>query len=156
MLFYNKNIFERCFNHKGKYWYKNIKEIPLYFKLMHYLIKHGYDEYATWEIFNWFTEVMKSILINYNANRFGTPIILENYFELLKSDANVDEENERAWDHIIKRMIELLELMDERNSKYNSKEYDGTDGYNRMHDEMCAAKDEFFVLFSKYFYHLWD
>ena len=53
-------------------------------------------------------------------------------------------------------MIELLDLMDEFNPKYDTDEYDSCEGYKRMQDEMYAAKDEFFVLFSKYFYDLWD
>lgn len=40
-MFYNKDIFKRCFNYRPKYWYKNIAKIPLYFRLMRYLIKHG-------------------------------------------------------------------------------------------------------------------
>ena len=52
MIFYNKQIFDSCFAYRRKYWYKNIGRIPRYFKLMHHLIKYGYDEYATWEIFD--------------------------------------------------------------------------------------------------------
>lgn len=38
-MFYNKRIFQRCFDYPKKYWYKNLTQIPLYFKLMHYLAK---------------------------------------------------------------------------------------------------------------------
>lgn len=155
-MLYNKRIFERCFHYRRKYWYKNIKQIPLYFKLIHHLVKRGYDEYATWETFNWFIDVMKPILTEYNSGRCGTPVVIDNYFELEKSGLDADEENEKAWNNIVNRMIELLDLMDECNSKYNSKDYDSVEGYKRMGDEMCAAKDEFFELFSKYFYNLWD
>ena len=156
MLFYNKRIFQRCFNYKGKYWYKNLKHIPLYFKLMHHLIKNGYDEYAEWETFNWFIDTMKPILTNYNANRWGTPAVIDNYTELLEAGEDPDELNEKAWNDTVNRMIELLDLMDESNPKYDTDEYDSYEGYMRMNEEMHAAKDEFFELFSKYFYHLWD
>ena len=142
MIFYNKNIFKRCFNYRGRYWYKNIKYIPLYFKLMHHLIKYGYDEYATWETFNWFIDTMKSILPHYK-NHMGVPIVIDNYTE------EKTDENEAKWYSIIDRMVELLDLMDEQNVRYEDSDYEWQDS------EMNKAKDEFFELFSKYFYNLW-
>lgn len=130
----NKNIFNRCFGHKGRYWYKNLKYIPTYFRLIHHLIKYGYDEYATWETFYWFIETMRSILTSYRKKHWGCPF-------------GMDEEE---WDDIIDRMIALLDDMDECNPKYYAEDY------NKKYDEMHAAKDEFFKLFSEYFYNLWD
>ena len=138
-MFYNKKIFKRCFNWHGRYWYKNIKEIPLYFKLMHHLVKHGYDEYATWNTFNWFIDTMKPILVAYRQNHCGYPWGFENGSE---------------WCKIIDRMVELLDLMDESNPKYETAEY--VKDYVRQEAEMNEAKDEFFQLFSKHFYNLWD
>lgn len=155
MIFYNKQIFERCFSHRGKYWYRNIKEIPLYFKLMHHLIKYGYDEYAEWETFNWFISSMKTILPHYgNKDHLGVPIITYNPFDpdLNLTDEEIEElvkKNEEEWYRIIDRMIELLDLMDERN-------YLNCDSYKEQQESMDKAKDEFFELFSKYFYNLWD
>lgn len=142
-MFYNKKIFQRCFNYKGKYWYKNIKYIPLYFKLMHHLVKYGYDEYATWETFNWFIDTMKLILPQYK-NHMGVPVVIDNY-----SEEKADE-NETKWYSIIDRMVELLDLMDEQNVRYEDTDY------KWQLTEMDAAKDEFFKLFSKYFYNLWE
>jgi hypothetical protein len=138
-MFYNEKIFKRCFDWRGRYWYKNIKEIPLYFKLMHHLIKHGYDEYATWETFDWFIDTMKPVLASYSKNHHGYPC---------------DFENSGEWYKITDHMVELLDLMDECNPKYETKEY--ANDYDRQRTEMHAAKDEFFQLFSKYFYNLWD
>lgn len=151
MLFYNKKIFERCFHYRKKYWYENLKNIPLYFKLMHHLIKKGYDEYATWETFNWFIDTMKSILPHYKKH-MGVPLVLEGY---AWDDPSYDEEeNVKKWYGIIDRMIELLDLMDERNEKYLAEEYSK---YPLKGDtEREIAKNEFFELFSKYFYNLWD
>lgn len=143
MLLYNERIFKRCFYHRGKYWYENIKEIPLYFKLMHHLIKYGYDEYATWETFSWFITTMKSIIPHYR-DHMSVPIVIDNYTE-----ETVDE-NEEKWYSIIDRMIELLDLMDECNTRYEDVDY------KWQHSEMNKAKDEFFELFSKHFYNLWD
>ena len=151
MLFYNEQIFKRCFHYRKRYWYENIKNIPLYFKLMHHLIKHGYDEYATWETANWFIDTMKSILPHYK-NHMGVPIVLDNY-NWYEYDETLENENINAWYGIIDRMMELLDLMDECNPKYYTKEYED---YKKQDEEMNAAKNEFFELFSKYFYNLWD
>lgn len=156
-MFYNKRIFERCFYHRGRYWYKNIKEIPLYFKLMHHLIKYGYDEYAEWETFNWFINTMQMILPRYrDGSHWGVPIVLENYNPYDPHLDLTDEENEELvkkneeeWFRIIDRMLELLDLMDERN-------YSNCYNYEEQEESMNNAKNEFFELFSKYFYNLWD
>lgn len=152
MLFYNERIFKRCFHYPKKYWYKNIKYIPLYFRLIYHLIKHGYDEYATWETFDWFIDTMKDILIYYRDHHYGVPILLDNYpwkFETEEEKA-IQHENESKWNSIVDRMIELLDNMDECNPKYDSMKYLETD------KAINQAKDEFFELFSKYFYNLWD
>lgn len=151
-MFYNKRIFQRCFNYPKKYWYKNITQIPLYFKLMRYLVKNGYDEYATWEIHHWFTITMKSILTEYRNCHYGVPILIDNYPCMVKTDEDKarEKENEDKWNSIIDRMIELLGYMDETNPVYEEMDY---------HQESLMrekAKNEFFELFSKYFYNLWD
>lgn len=147
MIFYNKNIFKRCFNYKGKHWYKNVKEIPLYFKLMHHLIKNGYDECATWETANWFVDVMKNILTVYRESHQGYPVAS---FYNEKKQAEI----EREYDADLDMMISLLDDMDECNPKYDSKKY--SKDYKLQNEEMNAAKDKFFELFSKHFYSLWD
>ena len=143
MLFYNKKIFKRCFSWRGKYWYKNIKEIPLYFRLMHHLIKHGYDEYAAWETFNWFIGPMKPILSTFRSNHHGYPVVSYD-------DRDLQEQSEREYDADIDRMIELLDAMDEDNQKYNG--MSAKERYGKMYE----SKDEFFNLFAKHFYSLWD
>ena len=151
MIFYNKQIFDRCFCYKGKYWYKNIKYIPYYFRLINHLVKYGYDEYAIWETFNWFIRTMKSILPNYHS-AMGCPVVVDNYPSIIKTekDSDIVAENETKWHSIIDRMLELLDLMDETNPRYDNEDYSYIDS------EMDAAKNEFFELFSKYFYNLWD
>ena len=151
MIFYNKKMFDRCFCYSGKYWYKNIKNIQLYFKLMHHLIKYGYDEYAIWETFDWFIDTMRSILPNYHKS-IGTPILVDHFPDVIQSDEDqkIEDDNRSKWDGIIDRMIELIDLMDENNIVY-----DGVD-FREQHSKMSAAKDEFFELFSKYFYDLLD
>lgn len=143
MLFYNKKIFERCFIWRSRYWYKNIAEIPLYFKLMHRLIKYGYDEYAHWETCSWFIDTMKDILVYFNTHHQGYPVVSW-------QDKDKQEAFEKEYDSDLNTMISLLDDMDECNPKY--RDYDA----DAMFDEMDAAKDKFFELFSKHFYSLWD
>ena len=44
----------------------------------------------------------------------------------------------------------MFDLMDESNIIYDDMDYE------QQNEKMNAAKDEFFELFSKYFYNLWD
>ena len=155
MLLYNKQIFQRCFHYRKKYWYENLKYIPLYFSLINDLMKHGYDEYATWETFNWFIDTMKSVLTRYRDSHNGDPIIIDNFLEYDDSE-EASAKNTEEWNRIVNRMIELLDLMDECNPKYDAYEYEGADGWKNKYKEMNEAKEEFFGLFSKYFYYLWD
>ena len=143
---YNKAIFQRCFSYKGRYWYKNIKYIPLYFKLMHHLVKYGYDEYATWETFDWFISTMRSILTTYKNTHHGYPCTSE--------DSDEQAASEKEFDNTLDKMISLLDDMDEGNPKYHEDEY-AKDMF-KQDKEMNAAKDEFFKLFAKHFYSLWD
>ena len=142
-MFYNKRIFQRCFRFAGFFGW--IKYVPLYFKQMHYLIKYGYDVEAEWDTFGWFIDTMKCILTGYRNTHYGTKII----------DANCTlEENSEKWNGIIDRMIELLDLMDECNPKYDTPEYE--EDIWLADKEMNEAKDEFFKLFAEHFYSLWD
>lgn len=62
MLLYNKEIFNSVFDYHGRYWYKNIKMIPIYFQEIRFLMKHGYPSIAQWDTFDWFINTMKPIL----------------------------------------------------------------------------------------------
>jgi hypothetical protein len=114
---------------------------------MHHLIKHGYDEYATWETFDWFIDTMRDILTYYRNHHNGYPVA-PNFNELLQEELEIEYDND------LNKMISLLNDMDENNPKYEAEEYQKD--YRKHYEEMYAAKDEFFVLFSKYFYNLWD
>lgn len=138
-MFYNKKIFKRCFNFKGKQSWRNLKGIPRYCYLMNFLVKNGYDEYATWETFDWFIGVMKEILTHYKEKSFGTPYVLD----APKLDPYSDEYeklNQKEWNNILNEMLSLLNKMGEDEEEHNRN----------------AAKDRFFELFAKYFYNLWD
>lgn len=132
----------------GKNWWRNLKDIPIFFKRIFFTLKHGYTPAAQWETFSWFITVMREVLTNYRNNRFGTAIVIPNYDvdDLLVSE----NKNVEVYNSILDEMIELLDKMDENNSAYNNVSFE------EMHSAMDAAKDRFFELFSKYFYTLWD
>lgn len=85
--------------------------------------------------------MMKQILVEFRDNSMGYPI--------LNAD-RTDEENQREWLQILNRMLTLLNFMDKDDKIYD----------NISFEEQCAmmdkAKEEFFDLFCKNFYHFWD
>lgn len=131
----------------GKNWWRNLKDIPIFFQRIFFTLKHGYSPVAQWETFEWFIAVMREILINYRDNRTGTPVVIPDYNidDLISENKNIE-----IYNNILNEMIGLLDKMDECNSTYNGVSLE------EMHSAMNAAKDKFFELFSKYFYTLWD
>lgn len=156
-MFYNKIIFRRCFCYGKRYWYKNIKNIPKYFGSIHHLVKHGFDECAYWDTYSWFIDVMKEVFGTYKKHHGGAPILIENYPYNCANDEKsktLREFNDKMWEDVIDRMIELLEWMDESSCVYENSEYELD--YKHQMEKMEQSKDEFFELFSKHFYRLWD
>ena len=125
----------------GKSWWRNLKDIPIFIKRIFFVLKHGYSPVANWETFQWFIDVMREILTNYRHFRSGTPDII---------DSGTKNENIEAYNAILDRMIDLLDKMDESNPIYNNMSWKDAD--KKKED----AKNEFFKLFSKHFYTLWD
>lgn len=131
----------------GKNWWRNLKDIPIFFQRIFFTLKHGYSPVAQWETFEWFIAVMRKILINYRDNRTGTPVVIPDYHtdDLISENKNIE-----IYNNILNEMIELLDKMDECNLTYNGISLE------EMHSAMDTAKNKFFELFSKYFYTLWD
>lgn len=131
----------------GKNWWRNLKDIPIFFQRIFFTLKHGYSPVAQWETFEWFIAVMRKILINYRDNRTGTPAVIPDYHtdDLISENKNIE-----IYNNILNEMIELLNKMDECNLTYNGISLE------EMHSAMDTAKNKFFELFSKYFYTLWD
>ena len=133
----------------GKSWWSNLKDIPIFIKRIFFVLKHGYSPVAQWEIYGWFMSVMKEILTNYRYNRMGSPVVIDNFFDVKEENPN-DVVNEEAYNAILDRMIDLLDKMDESNPIYNNMSWKDAD--KKKED----AKNEFFKLFSEQFYGLWD
>ena len=127
---------------RGKNWWRNLKDIPIFIKRIFFTLKHGYSPVAQFETFEWFMDVMKEILTNYRYNRMGSPVVIDNSFDVVV--------NEEEYNAILDRMIVLLDLMDEHNQLYNDMDWKEAD--KKKED----AKNEFFKLFSEQFYGLWD
>jgi hypothetical protein len=134
---------------RGKNWWRNLKDIPIFIKRIFFTLKHGYSPVAQFETFEWFMDVMKEILTNYRYNRMGSPVVIDNFFDVKEENSN-DIANEEAYNAILDRMIVLLDLMDEHNQLYNDMDWKEAD--KKKED----AKNEFFKLFSEQFYGLWD
>lgn len=135
------------FMFRGKNWWRNLKDIPIFIKRIFFTLKHGYSPVAQWETFEWFIAVMREILINYRDNRMGTPVVIPDYDadSLISKNKNIE-----IYNNILNEMIKLLDQMDECNSTYNGVSLE------ERHSAMDSAKNKFFELFSKYFYTLWD
>lgn len=148
-------VSRRSFQFDKRYWYKNIFKMPMYFRTICCLVKNGYDEYAVWETFGWFIDIMKDILSVYRKRHRSIPIIIDDYPYICVSDEDRAKQvqNKMKWNEIIDTMIQLLDEMDENSSVYeNISPVD----YQLQDKQMTEAKDKFFALFSKYFYCLWD
>ena len=112
----------------------NLKDIPIYFKRLAFLLKHGYSPMAQWETYHWFICVMREIFTFYKNERAGD-MLIEDVPEDKWKDIN---------DELYDNLLSLLDDMDEE--KY----------YPNDTIKMERAKEEFFKLFSKHFYDFWD
>lgn len=128
------NISAGLFGYRGRYWYKNIKDLWILIKRVFFVLRHGYAPQALWEMDVWFIDVMKELLTWQRDNRVSV-----GYFE--EETANEDE-NRKKTDELLNHMLELLE-------KANPFRIDNL-------QEAEKTKNEFLELFSKYFYGFWD
>lgn len=123
-----------------KHWLKDIYyEIRYGFERMF----KGYDSVDCFEIFAKFTERYEKILKEYRKYHYGYP-----------ADMTVEE-----WEHVIDDMIYHLHYMDEENVNLELSKgmpEDWTPSSKTVYEIMERHKNDFFNLFSKHFYNLWD
>ena len=124
----------------GSFWMK-LKDIPIFLKRVVYTLRHGYPPQATWEIYEWHRRVMLETLSEFRKNLNGYPIFDEN--------ASPEEQYDK-WGAIIDEMCEYLDAMAEDNYDLSIENLEKSDLAR------TEAKDKFFELFSKYYFHLWD
>lgn len=119
----------------------NIPHIPVnFFKFIKELfsfIHRGYPYEAVYENYNYFINTQREIFKEYLEHHWGYPG---------REEAATNEQ----WEDIVRHMIDLLDKMDENNYEHNPNEPFAND------DKMLKAKDEFFGLYSKWFFDLWD
>jgi hypothetical protein len=103
----------------------------------------GYDYVDTFETFAKFTERYEKILKDYKKCHYGHP-----------GDMTVE-----AWEAVVDDMIYHLHYMDEQNVEDELSKgmpEDWIPSSLTVYEIMERHKDEFFKLFSKHFYNLWD
>ena len=141
-----KNVFEKAWDvittpyYKAKHWIRDTYWQVYYgFQRMF----KGYDAVDTFETFAKFTERYEKILKDYKKYHYGYP----------------GDMTEEAWESVVDDMIYHLHYMDEQNV-----EDELSKGMPEGWVPSCITvdqimerhKDEFFKLFSKHFYNLWD
>lgn len=131
------NLSAGLFGYRGWHWYKNIGDFWILIKRVFFTLKHGYAPQALWETDGWFIGVMREILTNYRDNRI--------FVGVFESETKTAEENEQKTNEMLDRMIKLLDKMELDAIKDDETE-----------EESNAAKEEFFALFSRYFYYFWE
>jgi hypothetical protein len=142
------NVFEKIWDvittpyWRVKLWIKDVYwEIRYGFQRMF----KGYDAVDTFETFAKFIERYTKILTEYRKKHVGIPMEFEN--------------SEEEWDKVIDEMLYHLHYMDEE-TVTDELEKAVPDGWHVsqiiVDNVMLHHKDEFFKLFSKYFYDLWD
>ena len=124
----------------GSFWMK-LKDIPIFFQRIWYTLRHGYPPQATWEMCEWHRRVMLETLSEFRKNLNGYPVLDENASP---------EEQYAKWGAIIDEMCEYLDAMNEDNYDLSIENLEKSDLAR------TEAKDKFFELFSKYYFHLWD
>lgn len=116
----------------------NLRDVPIYFSRLKFVLKHGYSPMAQWETSHWFVCVMREIFTHYRYKRMG--------------DIPFDDFPEEEWgeknDELYDTMLSLLDDMDE--GRYHAI------GAGIDQIRMESAKEKFFELFSKHFYDFWD
>lgn len=117
----------------------------VYYKV-YYAFERMFKDYDTTDIFSVhskFVERYYKILTDYKNNLHGHPINL----------------TQEEWDNIIDEMIRHLYYMDEENVDKELMMHmseDCTPSCETIDEIMKKHKNEFFKLFSEYFYNLWD
>ena len=102
-------------------------------------IRYGFCDADLWEIDSWFVNIMPAMLQRFKDTRVSSP----DFENRIITDAEYEQELIQNWDDILDRMIVLLGEMRGKDHHYLSA-------------KQIASKDEFFELFSKHFYDLWD
>lgn len=126
------------------YWIKNtVRDIYWEVRYGFQRMFKGYDYEDTFETCAKFVDRYYKILTDYKKNHYGYPLGL----------------TEEEWNGIIDDMLRHLYYMNEDNVEKELSKYilaDWTVSDKTLYEVAEKHKNEFFKLFSEYFYNLWD
>lgn len=114
-----------------------------------FVIKHGYQEQATWETFTYMITIWEEILLGYKNSRSGTPMLIDSPSNGAIPNDEWYEENSKAFNKLIDEMVADLRIM-------AVDPLDHPDGIAAGNQTRKEATDRFFTKFKDIFYHLWD
>lgn len=118
---------------------ENVKDTWRYLKRVVYLLRHGYSPIANWDFQAYFCALAKEILGRADE-WIGYPLMHPDLSE---------EENKARWESDCARMVNLLEEME-------NDDWGGGWAAKEWYERREVIKEEFFKLFSFYFYSLWE
>lgn len=107
-------------------------------------IIRGYSDTDINEFFQWFIDTMRPMIKQFRKTTQTFPILCL---------------DEKEWDKILKEMDNCLYMMDELHvMNYYGYKYDNltVEQGIKIRQEMEKNKDNFFNLFKKYFYDMWN
>lgn len=133
------------FNYRPRYFWLNLKDIPIYFSRLKHVIRFGYYPQAQWESFEYFIQMWEEILTGYRIRRQGDPVVVKPY----ENTPEWEKKNEEAFNKILDTMLADLAIM-------KTDPMLDTEHYDEANNRREAAKEEFFKLFSEHFYDWWD
>ena len=102
----------------------------------------GWADEDTWDIDWWFIKTLSPMLKKFKED----------------NDSNPFKFSEEEWDTILDNMIYYLEGMNEEgavNQLYGEGANLTVEDYKEISNHMTHSKEEFFKLFTQYFYDLW-
>ena len=132
MSYYRKSPYLKRYVWTNIKWYaRELINAP---KRTRELKKKGYTYETLWSIDYWFLEIMPNILKEFREKTQSYPYRL----------------TPEEWDEVLRKMEQYLYEMNDNN--YDTEKM----SYVEIAAAQMEAKDNFFKLFSEYFYDLWD
>ena len=135
-------------------WRFVVKDFKSMIKRLIFVIKHGFYPQMLWETHFSMCEQFKDIINYFRTEAEGYPSEFENFSE---------------WEAILVELLNDLEIMSwdwgddkiwedwvKKNQYKLPKDILNTSKYTQFDYLQNTVKDEFFKLFSKYFYNFWD
>lgn len=138
-------------------------------------MRRGFSDCDVWAIDVWFLKVIPKMLRQLKDTTHSAPAFHEGPHIYAGTEENDD--NFQQWQNILSQMLDLLKEMNTETNSYTNPyaeewmQYIDGDLYADVpedlrkkfveheiirHNKVIDAKNEFFKMFSQYFYDLWD